>query len=104
MNMSSLVSGFFKLSFFSMILMALDTAVAQQQLRVGFYKTTCPSVEQIVQDTVNKAVTANPGMAAGIIRLYFHDCFVRVSTSSTLWKCSIHFRPINFFHHRMFSI
>lgn len=71
--------------------MGLETTEAQAQLKTGFYRTTCPKAEWIVQDTVNKAVTANPGMAAGIIRLYFHDCFVRVrvlSTSTTI--ISIH--------------
>nr|XP_043625419.1 peroxidase 5-like [Erigeron canadensis] len=87
MNMSSVVIiRVLKLSLVCMILLALDTVEAQQKLTMGFYKTTCPTAEQIVRDTVTKAVTANPGMAAGIIRLYFHDCFVRGCDASLLLK------------------
>ncbi|KAK9075784.1 hypothetical protein SSX86_004113 [Deinandra increscens subsp. villosa] len=65
---------------------AFDRSDAQAQLKVGFYTTKCPRAEQIVRDTVNKAVNANPGMAAGILRLFFHDCFVRGCDASLLLK------------------
>ncbi|CAH1418823.1 unnamed protein product [Lactuca virosa] len=78
MKMYWVVTWFMKLCMLCMLLMTLDTTEAQKQLKVGFYQTTCPAAEQIVRDTVNKSVTTNPGMAAGILRLYFHDCFVRV--------------------------
>nr|KAJ0203971.1 hypothetical protein LSAT_V11C500282220 [Lactuca sativa] len=86
MKMYWVVTWFMKLCMLCMLLMTLDTTEAQKQLKLGFYKTTCPAAEKIVRDTVNKAVTANPGMAAGIIRLYFHDCFVRGCDASLLLK------------------
>ncbi|CAI9756300.1 unnamed protein product [Fraxinus pennsylvanica] len=53
-------------------------------LREGFYKRTCPRAELIVNDVMNKAFQNDSGLAAAILRLFFHDCFVTGCDASIL--------------------
>ena len=48
------------------------------QLAVGFYSKSCPRAESIVRSTVQSYYKADPTIAAGLLRLHFHDCFVQV--------------------------
>ncbi|RLN24565.1 peroxidase 2-like [Panicum miliaceum] len=52
----------------------LWAAACQGALEVSYYDETCPRAEGIVRAEVRKAVHANAGVGAGLIRLLFHDC------------------------------
>ncbi|KAG2396286.1 Cationic peroxidase [Vigna angularis] len=58
--------------------------VSGQGTRVGFYSRTCPRAESIVKSTVRDHLKSDPSLAAGLLRLYFHDCFVQGCDASVL--------------------
>ena len=44
----------------------------------GFYDETCPDAEEIISSTVRKLYHSDPNVAAALVRLFFHDCFIHV--------------------------
>ncbi|XP_042023622.1 peroxidase 40-like [Salvia splendens] len=53
-------------------------------LTFDFYLSSCPEAEAIVFSWVEKAVSDDPRMAASLLRLHFHDCFVNGCDASVL--------------------
>ncbi|CAN1281640.1 Peroxidase 40 [Linum perenne] len=53
-------------------------------LQFHLYQTTCPEAESIVFSWVESAMSVDPRMAASLLRLHFHDCFVNGCDGSVL--------------------
>jgi len=44
-----------------------------------FYQFSCPQANDIVMSVLEKAIARDIRMAASLLRLHFHDCFVQVN-------------------------
>ncbi|XP_044503998.1 peroxidase 27-like [Mangifera indica] len=55
-----------------------------KSLKLGFYNNTCPNMEDIVFKTTYRYISRAPTLAAALLRLHFHDCFVRGCDGSVL--------------------
>ncbi|KAL1560775.1 peroxidase [Salvia divinorum] len=55
-----------------------------QTLSTNFHRYSCPNLEGIVSRTTSKFISTTPSLAPALLRLHFHDCFVRGCDGSVL--------------------
>lgn len=48
-------------------------------LSYNYYEKTCPHAESIIAYAVKTATSKDKTVPAALLRLHFHDCFIRVS-------------------------
>ncbi|KAG8042971.1 hypothetical protein GUJ93_ZPchr2171g28987 [Zizania palustris] len=78
-----------KLLALSVVVLALSSPIAGDAncpslLEVGHYRQSCPAAESIVRATVEGYFSRDPTVTAPLLRLHFHDCFVRGCDGSVL--------------------
>ncbi|KAE8694969.1 Peroxidase 47 [Hibiscus syriacus] len=66
------------------LLVMLIVIGSANSLRMDYYITTFPFAESIVKNAVNKALQNDPSLAAALLRMHFHDCFVEGCDGSVL--------------------
>ncbi|XP_019195232.1 PREDICTED: peroxidase 47-like [Ipomoea nil] len=53
-------------------------------LSMNYYMMSCPFADGIVKDIVNRHLQFDPSLAAALVRMHFHDCFIQGCDASIL--------------------
>ena len=61
-----------------MFMLFLLNIACQAQLSPAFYDSSCPNALSAIRTAIRSAIASDRRMAASLIRLHFHDCFVQV--------------------------
>jgi peroxidase len=65
------------------VVVVLLSPFAGAQLKTGYYASICPNLEAIIQSSVKKSMAQSQISGPAALRLFFHDCAVRVRTHAT---------------------
>lgn len=68
----------------AMFFLSGEVEANSYNLRPNYYSGKCGKydVESIIYNEIAKAFQQDNGVAPGLVRMAFHDCFVRVSVDS----------------------
>ncbi|KAF3450299.1 hypothetical protein FNV43_RR06379 [Rhamnella rubrinervis] len=78
------------LAYFLSVILAMEVMVSGYRfgeaggLSMNYYIMTCPFAESVIKDIVNRALQDDPTVAAGLVRMHFHDCFIEGCDASIL--------------------
>ncbi|WCJ33740.1 Peroxidase superfamily protein [Euphorbia peplus] len=73
-----------KTSLFIILVLLFSSASCHAQLTSTFYDTSCPNALPTIRTSIRNAIAKEKRMAASLIRLHFHDCFVQGCDASIL--------------------
>ncbi|XP_021908979.1 peroxidase 66 isoform X2 [Carica papaya] len=61
----------------TIFLLLLTITHSNSKLDAHYYDQTCPQAEKIILQTVRNASIYDPRVPARLLRMFFHDCFIR---------------------------
>ncbi|XP_057774441.1 peroxidase 66 [Salvia miltiorrhiza] len=70
--------------YLSIIVVIAGICELGEALDAHYYDQTCPQAQTIIYEAVQKASTRDPKVPARILRMFFHDCFIRGCDASVL--------------------
>ncbi|XP_048319280.2 lignin-forming anionic peroxidase [Ziziphus jujuba] len=68
------------------------STTCEAKLSSKFYDKTCPNAISTIRSSIRSAISRERRMAASLIRLHFHDCFVKGCDASILLDDSPRFK------------
>ncbi|XP_014507243.1 peroxidase 72 [Vigna radiata var. radiata] len=86
--MATSMSFFLLLSLLAFAPLCFCNYFQEGKLYPQFYDYSCPQAQNIVKSILAKYVQQQPRLAASILRLHFHDCFVKGCDASLLLDSS----------------
>lgn len=72
----------------TIIILVLSVLELGAALDSHYYDRTCPQAENIIFQAVRKAAANDPKVPPRILRMFFHDCFIRVLEASYQLSCT----------------
>ncbi|KAK6281227.1 hypothetical protein POUND7_015052 [Theobroma cacao] len=66
----------------AVVMLLLLSSACQAKLSSTFYEKSCPNALSTIRKPIRTAIARERRMAASLIRLHFHDCFVQVGGPS----------------------
>ncbi|CAH9064902.1 unnamed protein product [Cuscuta europaea] len=66
------------------LIICMMNIYAGNGLSSDYYESTCPEAEAVVTEVVKAASLADQTVPAGLLRMHFHDCFIRGCDGSVL--------------------
>lgn len=78
-------------AFFVILCIVAFIGCVNAQLSPTFYQNTCPNVSSIVGQVIQQALQTDSRIAASLLRLHFHDCFVNGCDASVLLNNTANF-------------
>ncbi|KAG6402974.1 hypothetical protein SASPL_135189 [Salvia splendens] len=68
----------------TLVIVLISNVPCEAQLSSTFYDSTCPNALSTIRTSIRQAVLRERRMAASLVRLHFHDCFVQGCDGSIL--------------------
>ncbi|KAG6400790.1 hypothetical protein SASPL_137633 [Salvia splendens] len=68
----------------TLVIVLIVNVPCEAQLSSTFYDSTCPKALSTIRTSIRQAVSRERRMAASLVRLHFHDCFVQGCDGSIL--------------------
>ncbi|KAL2902075.1 Peroxidase 27 [Bienertia sinuspersici] len=73
-----------QLLYLALVMPMIFSSVNGNGLKVGFYQKSCPQAEAIAMNVIKETLAVAPSLSGPLLRMFFHDCFVRGCDGSVL--------------------